>query len=71
MVLTWRRLRGKEYPRVVNFVLYILAEIAIAACDLAEVVGMAIGLELAFWNSVKLGGFHHGAGYFFTAVPNK
>lgn len=38
----------KEYPRAVNFVLYILAEIAIAACDLAEVVGMAIGLELLF-----------------------
>ncbi len=38
----------KEYPRSVNFVLYILAEVAIAACDLAEVVGMAIGLELLF-----------------------
>src|SRR6476620_12274517 len=34
------------YPRGVNFVLYILAEIAIAACDLAEVLGMAIGLQL-------------------------
>jgi manganese transport protein len=29
------------YPRVVNFFLYILAEIAIAATDLAEVLGMA------------------------------
>lgn len=38
----------KEYPKFVNFILYILAEIAIAACDLAEVVGMAIGLELLF-----------------------
>lgn len=36
------------YPRAVNFVLYILAEIAIAACDLAEVLGMAIGLNLLF-----------------------
>jgi manganese transport protein len=36
------------YPAVVNFVLYILAEIAIAACDLAEVLGMAIGLNLLF-----------------------
>ena len=26
--------------------LYILAEIAIAACDLAEVLGMAIGIQL-------------------------
>lgn len=38
----------KEYPKAVNYVLYGLAEIAIAACDLAEVVGMAIGLELLF-----------------------
>ena len=36
------------YPRVVNFSLYLLAEIAIAACDLAEVIGMAIGLNLLF-----------------------
>ena len=36
------------YPPFVNFCLYILAEIAIAACDLAEVVGMAIGLQLLF-----------------------
>ncbi len=36
------------YPRPVNISLYILAEIAIAACDLAEVLGMAIGLQLLF-----------------------
>lgn len=34
------------YPRVVNFCLYILAEFAIVACDLAEVLGMAIGIHL-------------------------
>ena len=34
------------YPRPVNFVLWILAEIAIAATDLAEVLGMAIGIQL-------------------------
>lgn len=34
------------YPPVVNFALYILAELAIAACDLAEVLGMAIGIQL-------------------------
>jgi len=34
------------YPPVVNFCLYILAELAIAACDLAEVLGMAIGIHL-------------------------
>src|SRR5215212_2360781 len=36
----------ENYPRAVNFFLYALAEIAIAACDLAEVLGMAIGLQL-------------------------
>ncbi len=36
----------EAYPRYVNFALYLLAEIAIAACDLAEVLGMAIGIQL-------------------------
>src|SRR5688572_6692046 len=36
----------ETYPRKVNFALYILAEVAIAATDLAEVLGMAIGLQL-------------------------
>src|SRR3569832_173498 len=36
----------ETYPKAVNFLLYILAEIAIAACDLAEVLGMAIGINL-------------------------
>ncbi len=36
------------YHPAVNMFNYILAEIAIAACDLAEVVGMAIGLQLLF-----------------------
>lgn len=34
------------YPRSLNLILYVLAEIAIAACDLAEVLGMAIGIQL-------------------------
>ena len=34
------------YPTLVNFSLYVLAEIAIAACDLAEVLGMALGIHL-------------------------
>ncbi len=34
------------YPPLVNVSLYVLAEIAIAACDLAEVLGMALGLYL-------------------------
>ncbi len=36
----------ETYPKYVNFFLYILAEIAIAATDLAEVLGMAIGIQL-------------------------
>ena len=38
----------RTYSRGVNFALWVLAEIAIAACDLAEVLGMAIGLQLLF-----------------------
>ena len=36
----------EAYPKRINYVLYGLAEIAIAACDLAEVLGMAIGIQL-------------------------
>ena len=34
------------YPRSINFVFYLLAEVAIAATDLAEIIGMAIGIQL-------------------------
>jgi len=34
------------YPPLVNFSLYVFAEVAIAACDLAEVLGMALGIYL-------------------------
>ncbi len=37
-----------EYSRPVNFALWALAEVAIAACDLAEVVGTVIALKLLF-----------------------
>lgn len=36
----------ETYPKTINFFLYILAEVAIAATDLAEVLGMAIGIHL-------------------------
>jgi manganese transport protein len=36
----------ETYPPAVNLSLYILAELAIAATDLAEVLGMAIGIKL-------------------------
>ena len=38
----------KAYPRFINYPLYVLAQIAIIACDLAEIIGMAIGLNLLF-----------------------
>jgi manganese transport protein len=37
-----------EYPKPIAYILWILCEIAIAACDLAEVLGTAIGLNLLF-----------------------
>nr|BBH88754.1 divalent metal cation transporter MntH [Thermosporothrix sp. COM3] len=37
-----------HYSRPVTFVLWLLCEIAIAACDLAEVIGSAIALNLLF-----------------------
>ncbi len=36
----------ETYPPFINFILYLLAELAIAATDLAEVLGMAIGIKL-------------------------
>src|SRR5208283_669209 len=38
----------ETYPRAVNLSLWVLCEIAIVACDLAEVLGAAIGLNLLF-----------------------
>jgi manganese transport protein len=38
----------ETYPRRVNLALWGLCEIAVAACDLAEVLGAAIGLNLLF-----------------------
>ncbi|HEY9540349.1 MAG TPA: Nramp family divalent metal transporter [Luteimonas sp.] len=37
-----------HYPRPVAFVLWVVCEIAIIACDLAEVIGTAIALNLLF-----------------------
>jgi manganese transport protein len=38
----------ESYPKPVGYILWVLCEIAIAACDLAEVLGTAIGLNLLF-----------------------
>ncbi len=36
----------KYYPKLLNIPLFLLAQVAIIACDLAEVLGFAIGLKL-------------------------
>jgi manganese transport protein len=43
------------YPKAVAFILWILAEIAIIATDIAEVVGTAIGLNLLFGIPLEIG----------------
>jgi len=44
-----------HYSPGVNFVLWVLCELAIAACDLAEVIGTAIALNLLFGISLPVG----------------
>lgn len=44
-----------HYPPRVAFALWVLCEIAIAACDLAEVIGSAIALNLLFGISLPWG----------------
>src|ERR1044072_5277446 len=38
----------ESYPKPISGALWVLCEVAIAACDLAEVLGAAIGLNLLF-----------------------
>jgi manganese transport protein len=46
-----------HYSRPVSIVLWLLCEIAIAACDLAEVIGSAIALNLLFNIPIAIGVF--------------
>ncbi|OWM81870.1 hypothetical protein CDL15_Pgr007908 [Punica granatum] len=50
-----------EYPKVPNFILWVLAEIAVVACDIPEVIGTAFALNMLFgipvWCGVLLTGF--------------
>ncbi len=39
---------GEAYSRPIRIALWVLCEIAVAACDLAEVIGTVIGLNLLF-----------------------
>jgi manganese transport protein len=45
----------EAYPRKVSAALWVLCEVAIAACDLAEVLGAAIALNLLFHIPLLLG----------------
>ncbi|HUE02509.1 MAG TPA: Nramp family divalent metal transporter, partial [Bryobacteraceae bacterium] len=45
----------ETYPRPITIALWILCEIAIAACDLAEVLGAAIALNLLFHIPLLIG----------------
>ncbi len=45
----------EEYSRPVSFALWLFAEVAIIACDLAEVIGSAIALQLLFHLPLTLG----------------
>jgi manganese transport protein len=45
----------ESYPKAVCNALWVLCEIAIAACDLAEVLGAAIGLHLLFGIPLVIG----------------
>ncbi|KAJ6945484.1 metal transporter Nramp6-like [Populus alba x Populus x berolinensis] len=44
-----------EYPRIPNFILWVLAEIAIVACDIPEVIGTAFALNMLFKIPVWIG----------------
>src|SRR5580692_7366926 len=45
----------ETYPRPVTFAMWALCEVAIAACDLAEVLGAAIALNMLFHIPLLLG----------------
>ena len=45
----------EHYPPVVGHVLWILCELAIIACDLAEVIGTALALKLLFGIPIGIG----------------
>ena len=43
------------FPRSVNIFLWLMAEVMVIACDLAEVIGTAIGLQLLFHVPLPIG----------------
>ena len=49
------QLCGERFSKPVVYVLWILCELAIIACDLAEVIGSAVGLQLLFGIPLAIG----------------
>src|SRR6187551_509468 len=45
----------RQFPRAVNLLLWVACEIAIIACNLAEVIGAAIALKLLFGLPMTIG----------------
>lgn len=52
----------REYPNLVNYVLWVIAEIAVIAADIPEVIGTAFALNILFnapiWAGVLLAGLN-------------
>lgn len=46
---------SRRFPRLLRYFLWVMAEVAITACDLAEVIGSAIALNLIFKMPLLLG----------------
>ncbi len=57
------------YPRWTRWPNWLFCEVAIGACDLAEVLGSAVALNLMFHIPLALGGHYHGAGRVAAAGP--
>ncbi len=57
----WRRPAATPSRARSSWPLWVLAEIAICATDLAEVIGTAIGLNLLFGIPLEIGVLHHRA----------
>ena len=57
------------YPRWTRWPNWLFCELAIGACDLAEVLGSAVAINIMFHIPAVLGGHHHGAGRVAAAGP--
>ena len=60
-----------EYPLLVNYMLWVMAELAIVATDLTEVLGTAIGLNLVFHVPLLTGVFLTGLDTFLLLAAQR